>query len=226
MFGKKCSNCNKKVSRSFDFCPYCANPLRKKEDYGLLGKSDDLNELNGFLNVPLKNTLGGSFFDNILSSAISLAQKEAQKMINQDMKKESMASKRLGSNFELYINGKRINLPGEVAGLDIDDSDRGVMKKSLSSMPKISEELIKSSAKLPRKEAKTQLVRTADKITYEMDTPGLASLSNVLVTKLEDSIEVKAYTDEAVYLKTIQIKLPLAKYSLKQDKLVLEFNTK
>ena len=44
MFNKiKCSRCNNKASKSFDYCPFCACPLTKKakeEDLGMFGRSD------------------------------------------------------------------------------------------------------------------------------------------------------------------------------------------
>jgi hypothetical protein len=229
MFEKKCPECSKKIERKFDFCPYCGIPLKDEGDYGLLGKSDDADlRGNSFNNAGSGIGIGGSFFDKIIGGAVRMIEKEMQKSATEAIKAErSMKSPRglLGnSNFELFINGKRVNLPGDIAGLQIEEPNQKISEERKVKIPKLSEETIKKSVKLPRIEAKTKLIRTSEKITYELETPGLISLSNVLINKLEDALEIKAYTENAVYIKTLQIKLPLTRYVLKQDKLVLEFN--
>jgi hypothetical protein len=79
--------------------------------------------------------------------------------------------------------------------------------------------------KLPRKEAKTTLKRFKDRVVYELETPGINSLNNVVVNKLENSIEIKIYTEKTVYIKTLAISLPLLSYSIKQDKVLVEFKS-
>lgn len=229
MFGKrKCSNCNRKIEKDFEFCPYCANPIKnKKEDYGLLGKDDNINELNSGLNRDITRIMGGSFMEKMMSSAIKMIEKELQKEAIQANQATKNNANNMPANFELFINGKKVNLPGNISGIQIEDlSGKNVQKQNMplkSRIPKVSEETMEKSAKLPRKEAKSHVTRTSDKVIYEIETPGLKSLNNVLVNKLESSIEVKAYTEKAVYFKTLPIKLPLMQYSLKEDKLVLEF---
>jgi len=111
----------------------------------------------------------------------------------------------------------------EMNGNGMNNANAKIPKQSTQKIPKVSEETLKKSVKLPRKEAKTKLMRTAERVIYELNTPGIESLNNVLVNKLENSIEIKAYTDNAVYFKTLSIKLPLMQYSIKDDKLVFEF---
>jgi hypothetical protein len=225
MFGKrKCAHCNRKVEKDFDFCPYCSNPLNK-EDYGLLGKDDGFLNLNPFLG---KSTggIGNSFMEKMMSNAIKMIEKEIQNSsIEQNLRRKEV-NPNIQSKFELFINGKRVNLPGNISGLQIEEIPGNKITQKIpqkSRIPKVSEETLKNSAKLPRKEAKSHVTRTSNKVIYELETPGLVSLNNVLVNKLESSIEIKAYTEKAVYFKTLPVKLPLMQYSLKEDKIILEF---
>jgi hypothetical protein len=230
MFGKrKCSHCDRKMEKDFDFCPYCSSPLKdKKGDYGLLGENDDISEVNSMIQRDMNKIMGGSFMEKIMSNAIKMIEKELQKEpIQQNQARKNNIPQNLPANFELFINGKKVNLPGNVSGIQIEEMPRNKMTSQKipqkAKIPIVSEETMQKSAKLPRKEAKSHVTRTSDKVIYELETPGLSSLNNVLVNKLESSIEIKAYTENAVYFKTISIKLPLMQYSLKAGKLVLEF---
>jgi hypothetical protein len=173
--------------------------------------------------------MSSSIMEKMMSGAIKMIEKELQKTaIEENETRKTKVNQNMPTNFELFINGKKVNLPGNIAGIQIEKmpngSDSGTNSKALKTrIPKVSEETMQKSAKLPRKEAKSHVSRTSDKVIYELETPGLNSLNNVLVNKLENAIEVKAYTEKAVYFKTLPVKLPLMQYSLKENKLVLEF---
>ena len=99
-------------------------------------------------------------------------------------------------------------------------------KKAKINFPAPSAEVIKKSAKLPRKEAKTKLTREDNKIIYEIESPGVDSFENVLINKLEDSFEVRTFAKDKVFYKNIPIKLPLIKAYFGEGKLFLEFQAK
>jgi Mor family transcriptional regulator len=225
MFKKRCKHCNEKIERKFDFCPYCSTPIKNlKNEYGLLGKNDE--NIGGLMNN--KNTSGDSIMDKIIGSAVSSAMKMFERQFQQLEKNENKMSKQpqFDSNLQLYVNGQRIPLPGQKTNkqeANLDEESKEENTKILKKAPKISEETIKKSKNLPRKEAKSKLTRLKDRVVYELDTPGINSLNNVIVNKLENSIEVKAYTEKAVFIKTLKVKLPLISYSMREDKLFLEF---
>jgi hypothetical protein len=232
MFNKKCSKCDKKIDKEFEFCPYCGHNIHK-EKYGILGKSDDLNQLDNLFKKSFANSQGNSILDKMMSSAIGMIQKEMQKSAIESQKNAKPTQNPAGNpNFELFINGKKLNLPGNIAGVQIErmngnkDNPENSPKKQKIVMQEISEEILKNSVKLPRKEAKTKLIRTDNKVIYELETPGIASINEVLINKMESSFEIKAYTPNAVYFKNLPVKLTLVKYSIKPDenKLILEFN--
>ena len=223
MFKKRCSNCDKKVEREFDFCPYCGKPQTNiKKDYGLLGRDDYSDPFftpnaENFIKTP-------GIIDKLFGSAIN----SAMKMFEEELKNRNQEEKRLNNrpkqNLQLYINGKRIPLnesENQEEFLENEEENIRVIKKQ----PKIYPETLKSSMKLPRKEAKTTLKRFKDRVVYELETPGINSLNNVVVNKLENSIEIKIYTEKTVYIKTLAISLPLLSYSIKQDKVLVEFKS-
>jgi hypothetical protein len=225
MFGKRCSKCEKKVNRKFDFCPYCANPL-KQEDYGLLGSSDDIQELNNIIPQNLGMGIGSSIFEKMLSGAMKMVEKEINNISKKEAQLDSLERQARGrTNFELFINGRRVNLPGNIEGIQIEEApvSKRIKQQQIQKNPKISETLLKHSQNLPRKEAKSRVIRTTEKITYELDVPGLDSRENVLINKLESSLEIKVYTKKAVYFKALPIKAMPKKYFIKEEKLILEF---
>lgn len=221
MFGKKkCSNCSKSLSKNFEFCPFCGESQRNvdSEEYGLLGKEDgDFKSLQ-----PKSNGMLDGILKNFMSQAV--------KMIDSEIKNISKQEKtsNLGG-FELFINGKKVNLPENLAGIQIGKMPimpvQNPEKNNKQEMPKVSEETLKTSVKLPRKEAKSKVSRTSNSVIYELDTPGISSLNNVLINKLESNLEIKVFTEKTVYIKSIPIKLPLARYSIspQEGKLILEF---
>lgn len=241
MFKKRCSRCDRKIGRDFDFCPYCGFSFSKKGDYGLLGKNDDLNELDKIFDNSLSGFslggkmpgLGGSFMEKMLAGAMKALDKEMRNLdgAEEEITKMPEQNPNIRTGFQLFINGKQINLPNNVAGISIEDkrlgqnnSNRSNNIKQRREIPGISEETLKNSTKLPRKEAKSKISRLKDRVLYELETPGLNMIENVLINKLESALEIKAYTDKAVFYKTLPIKLQLLQYSIKPEgKLVLEF---
>jgi len=219
MFKKRCPECEKKIEREFDFCPYCGTSMKNKEGYGLLGNDDEISMPNAKIPKSLNNN---HLLDRLIGSAFSTAIKMVEKEMN------TKENQKIPENLQLYINGKKINLtkkqsPEQIQGKPQEIDEEGNPVKIIREVPKISEEVLKKSAKLPRKEAKTKLTRLKDKVIYELDTPGINSINNIVINKLEQSLEVKAYTEKAVFIKNISIKLPLISYSIKSDKLFLEF---
>lgn len=218
---KRCTKCDKKIKEKFEFCPFCGIKISTAKDYGLLGKSDKVEELNSLFNP--QKIMGSSMFEKMISSAFKMVEKEMQKVNQEELNSKAIQKPKLNSNFELYINGKKVNMPGNIAGVQFEETADNSAKKQIFSK-KISDDILKKASKLPRKEAKTQVQRMSDKLIYELTTPGLKSMNNILINKLEDTIEIRAYTPHTVFFKILPIKLPLTKYSLKDEKLLLEFN--
>ncbi len=190
---KKCKKCNKEIEKKFIYCPYCG--YRQKEPDGLL---DEIDEFSmpvsfGFFN------LDKIFLD--LMRQIDKQMEEIDKQIKPDGKGISI----------------RISFEGESPKISVEKlrGKEEKEKKILKEIPEIE--------KLPREEAKTKIKRLGDVIIYEISLPGIKSIDNVEIKKLENSIEIKAIGKEKVYFKLIPISLPILKYQLKNEVLYIYF---
>jgi hypothetical protein len=207
MFGRKntCRRCKSKVSDSFDFCPYCGvdlrNPEKDMEEYGLLGKR---NELGGY---PLVGGLGGlGISDRMLNSLF----KSLVKTLDKQMKDISEV-KDMDTRVENLPNGVRISI----------GSPKDVQKKSVKKG--ITREQISRMSNLPRVEAKTNIRRLGDRVVYELKAPGIGSVEDVFVSKLERGYELKAIGKKKVYVNSLPVNLPLRGYKVDDKGLNVEF---
>lgn len=76
---------------------------------------------------------------------------------------------------------------------------------------------------LPRVPAKTNVRRLSDKVVYELDAPGIESIEDVFVSKVESGYELKAIAKKKVYVTSLPVNLPLKSYSLHDSGLTVEF---
>lgn len=212
MFKKrKCKNCNRKINDRYDFCPYCGSSFNKNlEDWGMLGKTDAINEFEQFSNS-LFGGVGGKIIGGMLGKTLKMLEQEIQK----EMKNQDSIPR---TNFELIINGKRID-PKDIKV----SQQRQVVKKPRKVLPNISNESLKKISGLPKKEPLTNIRRLADRVIYEITMPGVNSINDISIIRLETSIEIKALANKKAYFKVIPISLPIIDYKLLKEKLILEF---
>lgn len=221
MFGKKCSRCKKKISKSYDFCPYCGNSLRskhEKQDYGMLGKNDFFEENDPLLGRRL------SFIDRMFNNAMRELPSMI-KMIEKQMQEDFIDSidrrgpHQLPNNLhvQFFINGKKV-LPDQ-------DDENEMPEKNLvkKNMPK---EKLEKFSKLPKTEPISKVRRLSGKIIYELEVPGVKNIDDVLINQLEDSIEIKALSKDKYYSKTLNINLPIINYKLRKENLILELEAR
>jgi len=78
---------------------------------------------------------------------------------------------------------------------------------------------------IPKAEARTNEKRLGDKVVYELNTPGVQSVDDIFISKLESGYEVKALGSKKVYVNSIPVNLPITKYSVLDNKLFVEFNS-
>ena len=212
MFGKNnCKKCWKSISSKYDFCPYCGNFLKEniKEDFGLLGKNDILGENDLFSNP----FFGGGIFDKVLGNALKVLEKELQK----EMKQDKFVSPK--SNFQLFINGKKIPLGNS----NNFQNKTSVQKKNKKfSSIHFSEKNSKLFSKLKKVEPVTNIKRISNKVFYELSLPGVKSLDDISIIKLEGSIELRAISKDQAYFKVIPISLEISDLNFTKNKLILE----
>jgi hypothetical protein len=216
MFKIKCFRCKNKISKKYDFCPYCGNQNKNnKEDYGILGR-DDIIESNIF------ESFETSFMDKIFENAMRVAEKMIEKQMSfpQEKQKElfqqnNTNSMRQGNmNIQFFVNGKRV-FPQEA-------QEQNQIKKSIPIKNTILKEKAEKFSKLPKLEPSSKIRRFSGKIIYEMEMPEVKKIEDVLVNQLENSIEIKALGENKVYSKTINFSLPIIGYKLERGNLILE----
>lgn len=198
------------MSNKHRFCSFCGYPLKidyEKEDWGMLGK-DDFEEEKDLFSSAFFGGFSGSMLNKMLGSAMKMLEKEMSKTKPQTR-----------TNIRLMINGKEINLNG-----DSRMPDKRITKELPSSS--FSKENLKKFATLPKKEPLTNIRRLSDKVIYEIKMPGIKSIKDVSIIKLENSIEIKALAKNQAYFKLISINLPITNYEITKGKLVLELEAK
>lgn len=216
MFKQKCSKCNAKVDKKFDFCPYCGKNLKSdfdNEDFGFFGKND-------FTEGAGQGLFGGSLIDKMMNSAMKMIEKQMR-----DLPSElNNANRNFQPNFpksnmkiKFMVNGKEVPL-GQAIEKKVQEP------KKINN--KISSEKIEKISKLPRTEPKAIMKRLSGKLIYELKVPGVKDIEDVLINQLENSIEVKAIAPKTVYSKTINVNIPVLRYNLVRGLLTLEFEAK
>lgn len=196
-----CPDCESEIHDSFSFCPYCGiyllDPEEEMEDFGMLGKNDVFNNANNE-----RMNMGYGLADRFLGTLINNLAKTFEQQFREIDKAEI-------SNMPNGIKIK-IGMPQQN------------IQQQKSNKP-ISEDQLKRMASLPRAIAKTTVRRLSDKIIYELNTPGLMSVEDVIVSKLESGYEIKAISDKKVYVNSLPVKLPIRSYSISDNKLFVEF---
>ena len=207
MFKKKCPDCGEKVERKFNFCPFCGSSFKKKkneDNYGMLGTDDIINlqETKNEIKLPMG-------LDKIMGGLMKQLNKELGTMTKGD---------------NLSVNGMPRGFSIQIS------TGRPQIKKTAPQQNKPKREVIRISAeelkrrnKLPRKEAQSSIRRIGDIIIYEVITPGVNSREQIIIAKLEEGIEIRAYSKDKCYYKVIPLKVEIKKWYVLDGRVVLEF---
>lgn len=211
---KKCDRCTGKLKDEFSFCPFCGidlrNPQADARDFGILGKNDSV------FGAPL---LGGGAmglptdFGNIFAQVMKMMEGQIKNMNqeNLDFGDSKPEIRRMPNGFQIKIGPA--NHQHQHQKMKVEEVKPRI----------ITDEQRARMVKLPRAEAKTQVRRLSDKIVYELSTPGVASTDDIFVSKVESGYEVKAVGKKKVYLNSLQIDLPIKRYSVKDNRVTIEF---
>ncbi len=202
---KKCSVCRKRIRDSYSFCPNCGSQIENcEEKWGLLGRNDLENGKPGII-----EGLGDKIINKMISSTFKMLEKELKKGFPnpQNFPKTKM---------KLMINGREI-VPPEKKDYQTDSNTKFLPIE-------FSNENLKKWKKMKKKEPKSKLKRVENKIEYEVEVPGVNSIKDISIIKLENSLEIKAVGKKTGYIKRIPINLPLKKYSLVKGILTLELD--
>jgi len=223
MFGKKsCKRCKEKVSEKYVFCPHCGSLINKnvrKQDLGMLGEEDFGNEFEEF-QESIFGGVGGKMIGKMFEKAVKMLEKEIEK---ERKNQNSMGDPK--TNFQLFINGKRVDgLNGKSQGNQNSGKSKKLKKIPMDlNLPK--NELEGFSA-LPKGEPKTNVRRLSDKVIYEINIPGVKSLKDVSMTRLENNLEIRARTKNKAYSKMIPVNFPIIDYNFSKGKLLIEMDSR
>ncbi len=212
MFKKKCSKCDSKVGKNYDFCPYCGNNFKTnnlKENYGFLGKNDNLDTLSF-------EEMDETFMDRILENAMKIAEKMIEKQISQQEKllppQKISIPKQGNLEIQFFVNGKRVSPQNS-------EQNTEIIPQSTN---KITKEKAEKFSKYPKKEPLSKVRRFSGKVIYEMQMPEVKKIEDIFINQFENSIEIKALGKDKVYSKTLNINLPILGYKLEEGNLILE----
>jgi len=197
MWNKTCSNCAKKIEKDFNFCPYCAFPIKKqqeKDDFGMLGKDDSLKDM--------QNPLALNGMSNIINTLMGQLGKE-------------LTGGAMPGNFKIQISTNPMGNPSLI---------RKQPKRRIEKINeiKVDDQESERRKNLPRKEAESNVRRLSDSIIYEVKVPGVYKKDQIVITRLDNCFEIKAFSDNVCYIKTIPLNADLIKSYLKDENLVLE----
>jgi len=220
MTTKKCVNCGEKIEKDFVFCPYCGIDIMKEEErrnFGMLGRDDeDLRSLG--LGSGL---FGGSMFNGLFNNIMKQMNEQMKDMDFNDKDFEQGKPKVFKRGIKINIgmgNGNPIIRVNELG--NINNKQEKIKEAKLNNI--IDLDKLRRLSELPKEEAHAIVRRLSNKIIYEIELPGVKSMKDILINKLENGIEIKALSKEKSYFKVIPINLPIVKYDLEKGKLFLE----
>ncbi len=211
MFSQRCSRCESKIKSDNRFCPSCGLNLKGKheqEDYGMLGINDSTFEE--------KMNFSDNFMEKMINSAMKILEKQMKNMNNEmNNPQNNKRQKNPGLNVQFFVNGEKVFSENEMQN-----------SQPIKINNTISNEKLKRFSKLPKTEPKSRIKRLTDKIIYELVVPGVDNIEDVLINQLENSVEIKALSKDKVYSKNLNINLPILRYHLVKDNLIIELQAK
>jgi|TARA_B100001971_G_C18218242_1_gene555334 hypothetical protein len=233
MFGSKCSTCNTRIKKDFEFCPSCGSNLNssfEKEDYGFLGKDDSV-EKSLQESFP---SFADSFIDKMFNTAMKMLESQ-MKSLNEEVARNpnhpmNPNNKRHRQNLpndlniQFFVNGKKIlnNQQNQNNRFNQNNQAQQAQINQIRIDPRVFTNKLKNSSKLQKKEPQSKLKRISNKIIYELHIPGVKSVEDILINQLENSIEIKALSNKNLYSKSLNLNLPILRYKLKNDFLTIE----
>ena len=86
----------------------------------------------------------------------------------------------------------------------------------------VSEKEAGRRARLKKMEAESRMKRLGDVIIYEIAAPGLKKKEDVVITELATGLEIRAYSRDNCYVKTIPLKVEVLNYRVGNEKVFVE----
>jgi len=200
MLKKRCSSCEKKIDRSFRFCPWCGKPTKKirQEDYGMLGFDDEIEQT-----IQDSFSFFGGGLGNIFNQLTKQISKELQNLDSEKQRKPRGIEIRFSTGKPI----QRIIRDSEVKNPQIEEIDDYERERRNG---------------LPLEVAESKIRRLPEGVVYEISAPGIKSKQDVSILRMENSLEIRAYSKDKCYTKTIPIKVDVLKYGVKDGKVLVQ----
>ncbi len=198
---KKCSSCNGKIKESFSYCPSCGKSFKSgnsSKDFGMLGKTDSMPNLAEELNLPFG-----------LGKMVNSLVKQLEKQMDSADLENGSGNPR---GFKIKVSTGTPQTRQVVQNTP----------QNLEVSNKISNKESERRMNLEKVDAESKIRRLGDRIIYEIETLGIKSKDDVVLTKLATGIEVKAYSKDKCYIKFIPLTLEVVGYFVKQNKVFVE----
>lgn len=220
VFGRKkieleCPTCGEGVEKDYSFCPFCGISLfdveQEKENFGLLGRSDDFDlhgdgfQLHGF-----------GMFEKIFQNVFNNFMKDFDGEFKGETRNSEKQDEKMG-NVRVFPNAIRIKISGPARRAPQNQQPR-VQRKT------IDESQLQRINSLPREKAKSAMKRLGGRLVYEIAAPGVESVNDIFISKLESGYEIKAIGKKKIYVNNIPVNLPMTKYSIGNNKIFVEFD--
>jgi hypothetical protein len=205
---KKCPGCGEKVEKKFKYCPWCSFALKQREiedNFGMLGKDDEIQRALQHASLPMG-------LNGMLGGLMKQLEKEMSNMGNAEPGKPRGFKIQISTGMpKMQMIGPGQNKPN----IQLPHGNELIEES-------IPEDERERRTKLKRVEAKSTIRRLPEGVIYEIDTPGVTSKKDVAITKLEQSMELKAYSKDRCYVKTIPMKVEVLGISVRDDKVFLK----
>ena len=200
MIKKRCKNCNKKIEKKFNYCPWCGLSFKQEKErlnFGMIGRKD--NKENPFGNE-LKLPFG---LNRIMGGLLKQLENEFQT---------------LGKNQQ----GVKIKILRGMPGQMKQMPQPQIIEEKAFQPEKVSEKEQEKRSRLKEIDAESVVKRLGDTIIYEITAPGIIAKKDVAIINLEQGIQIKIYTKDICYTKTIPLKIEITNLAIKKDKLIVE----
>jgi len=198
MFEKKCKECSEKVDRKFNYCPWCGASMKaRSSNMGMLGASDSPDKIVEDLKLPMG-------LDKIMGGLVKQLERQLGNM---------ELDKRTGLPKGVKIQIGRVPAQGQVV------QSKPAIKKTVTV---VSEKENARRSKLKRVDANSKVKRLGDVIIYDIETPGVRSEDDVVITELEAGIEVRVYAKDQCYVKVIPLKVEVLGMKVSKERVLVE----
>ena len=127
-------------------------------------------------------------------------------------------------NVQFFVNGKRV-FPPQQEQINNSQNQQQIKPTNIK-VKKMPLEKLERFAKLKRVEPSSKVRRIGNRVIYELEVPGVKDLDDVLINRLENSIEIKALARDKSYSKILNINLPIIRYGLDKGNIFLELQGK